>query len=118
MTTKKWPWCTIDFLIFSFIIKHIRHFIVLFRVNTSLKYPSKSMETNPNTSQKKHPPIPDELKRAKYWANLLAKAIDKHEIYIIAKRNLDDTNNNSIKQEKAKKILEKAIKKYEDIYNR
>jgi hypothetical protein len=65
----------------------------------------------------KHLHIPDELKRAKYWADLLDKASEKYDIYILAKRNLDRNNKNSIKQEKAKKILEEAIRRYEEVYN-
>jgi|WetSurMetagenome_2_1015567.scaffolds.fasta_scaffold1341054_1 hypothetical protein len=76
------------------------------------------MESNEISPPAKHPLIPDEMKRAKYWANLLDKATDKYDIYILAKSNLDSTNKNSIKREKAKKILEEAIKRYEEIYNR
>jgi hypothetical protein len=61
--------------------------------------------------------IPDEMQRAKYWADLLYNAIDKKDVYILAKNNLDITNHNSIKQPKAKRILEKAIRQYEEIYN-
>ena len=61
--------------------------------------------------------IPDEMQRAKYWADLLYNAIDKRDVYLLAKNNLDITNQNSIKQPKAKRILEKAIKQYEEIYN-
>ena len=61
--------------------------------------------------------IPDEMQRAKYWADLLYNAIDKRDVYRLAKNNLDITNQNSIKQPKAKRILEKAIQQYEEIYN-
>ena len=64
------------------------------------------------------PYIPGEMERARYWADLLYKAVDKYDIYILAKYNLDSTNHNSIRQEKAKRILEEAIKRYEEIYNR
>jgi hypothetical protein len=50
--------------------------------------------------------------------NLLDKATDKSDIYALAKSNLDNTNNNSIKQEKSRKILEDATRIYEEIYNR
>jgi len=76
------------------------------------------MEYNEISPPGKQPLIPDELKRAKYWSDLLDKAAHKYDIYILAKRNLDRANKNSIKQEKAKKILEEAIKRYEEIYNR
>ncbi len=69
-------------------------------------------------SQRKKDNILDEMERAKYWATLLHDAISKHDIYVFAKYNLDSNNKNSIKQEKAKKILEDAIKGYEEIYNR
>jgi hypothetical protein len=61
--------------------------------------------------------IPDEMERAKYWANLLHKAVDKHDIYHIAKHNLNNNNENGLKQDKAIKILEAALKRYEAIYN-
>ena len=61
--------------------------------------------------------IPDEMQRAKYWADLLYNAIDKRDVCLLAKKNLDITNQNSIKQPKAKRILEKVIKQYEEIYN-
>jgi hypothetical protein len=76
------------------------------------------MEPSETSPQEKHPHISDEMKRAKYWANLLDKAIYKYDIYIIAKSNLDSTNKNSIKQEKSRKLLEKAIRRYEEVYNR
>jgi hypothetical protein len=66
--------------------------------------------------QRKNGDIPDEMARAKYWADLLYKAVDKNDIYVLAKYNLDSNNKNSIKQEKAKKILEVALKRYEEIY--
>ena len=74
----------------------------------------KSQEISPPV---KYPRIPDEMERANYWADLLDKAADKYDIYTLAKRNLDSTNNNSIKKEKAKKVLEAAIKRYEEIYH-
>jgi hypothetical protein len=46
------------------------------------------------------------------------RAADKYDIYMLAKDNLDSTNKNAIKQEKAKKILEEAIERYEELYNR
>ena len=60
--------------------------------------------------------IPGEMERAKYWADLLYKAVDKYDIYVLAKYNLDSNNRNAIKQEKARKILEEAIKRYEEVY--
>jgi hypothetical protein len=60
--------------------------------------------------------IPDEMQRAKYWADLLYNALDKYDVYLLAKNNLDSTNQNAIKQAKAKKILAEAIKRYEEIY--
>ena len=76
------------------------------------------MEPNETSLPRKQHYIPDEMKRAKYWANLLDKATDKYDIYLLAKSNLESANKNSIKQERAKKILEEAIKRYEKIYNR
>ena len=76
------------------------------------------MEPNETSLHRKQPYIPDEMRRAKYWANLLDKATDKYDIYLLAKSNLESTNKNSIKQERAKKILEEAIERYEEIYNR
>ena len=61
--------------------------------------------------------ITDEMQRAKYWADPLYNAIDKRDVYLIGKKTLDITNQNSIKQPKAKGILEKAIKQYGEIYN-
>ncbi len=61
--------------------------------------------------------IPGEMQRAKYWADLLHKAIDKYDVYLLAKNNLDITNQHAIKQAKAKTILEEAIKRYEEIYH-
>jgi hypothetical protein len=76
----------------------------------------KFMRPNKNLSIEENAAIPDEMERAKYWTDLLYKAVDKYDIYILAKHNLDSTNRNSIKQEKARKILEEAIKRYEEIY--
>lgn len=59
----------------------------------------------------------DEMQKATYWADLLYKAIDKYDVYLLAKKNLDVTNQNAIKQAKAKKILAEAIKRYEEIYH-
>ncbi len=61
--------------------------------------------------------IPDEMQRAKYWADLLYNAIDKRDVYLLAKNNLDITNQNAIKQAKAKRILEEAIQRYEEIHH-
>lgn len=71
--------------------------------------PHKMLEDNGSA-------IPDEMQRAKYWADLLHKAIDKYDVYLLAKKNLDITNQHAIKQAKAKKILEEAIQRYEEIY--
>jgi hypothetical protein len=76
------------------------------------------MEPHEILSPGKNPNIPNEMERAKYWADLLYRAADKYDIYILARSNLDSTNKNAIKQEKAKKILEEAIRKYEEIYHR
>ena len=76
------------------------------------------MEQHEISPPDKQSHIPDEMKRAKYWANLLDKAAYKNNIYLLAKENLDSANKNSIKQDKAKKILAEAIKRYEEIYNR
>ena len=50
------------------------------------------MEPNETSPPRKQPYIPDEMKRAKYWANLLDKATDKYDIYLLAKSNLESTN--------------------------
>ncbi len=79
--------------------------------------PSIFMKPHRTTTQGMVGTIPDEMERAKYWANLLHKAVDKYDIYVLAKYNLDSKNKNAIKQGKPKKILEEAIKRYEEIYN-
>jgi hypothetical protein len=74
------------------------------------------MKLDGTLSQGKTEAIPSEMERAKYWADLLYKAVDKYDIYVLAKYNLDSNNRNAIKQEKARKILEEAIKRYEEVY--
>jgi hypothetical protein len=65
-----------------------------------------------------HGEFPDEMERARYWADLLNKVIDKHDVYVFAKSNLDSNNLNSIRKYRAKKVLEEAVKRYEEIYCR
>jgi hypothetical protein len=77
----------------------------------------RSMKPHMNLKKERNAAIPCEMERAKYWADLLYRTVDKYDIYIIAKYNLYNTNKNSIKQENAKKILEDAIKRYEEIYH-
>ncbi len=74
------------------------------------------MSSHDNLSHGKSVIIPDEMKRAKYWADLLNKAVYKHDIYTMAKYNLDNRNKNALKEEKAKRILEEAIERYEEIF--
>ena len=74
------------------------------------------MSSPENLSQGKSVIIPDEMHRAKYWCDLLYKAVDKNDIYILAKYNLDSRNKNAIKEEKARKMLEEAIERYEEIF--
>jgi len=70
----------------------------------------KTLQVNNNA-------IPDEMERAKYWADLLNKAIYKYDVYLLAKNNLKSSNKNALKQPKAKRILAEAIKRYEEIHN-
>lgn len=55
---------------------------------------NRFMQPQQNLSKKKNATIPDEVERAKYWADLLYEAPYKYDIYIIAKNNLDNTNKN------------------------
>jgi hypothetical protein len=76
------------------------------------------MKLHETLSPGKHPYIPGEMERARYWADLLHNVIDKSDVYDFAKSNLDSSNQNAIRKGKPKKILEEAIKRYEEIYNR
>jgi hypothetical protein len=51
--------------------------------------------------------IPDEMERARYWADLLYKVVDKRDIYDFAKSNLDCNNQNAIKKNRRKRYLKK-----------
>ncbi len=74
------------------------------------------MRPHESLSRGKRGNIPDEMQRAKYWADLLCKAVYKYDIYILAKYNLDSRNENAIKDEKARRMLEEAILRYEEIF--
>jgi hypothetical protein len=77
---------------------------------------SKVMNSQEIWSPSKNTKIPEDMERAEYWADLLCKVADKHDVYDFARSNLDRNNQNAIREKKARKILKEAVKRYEEIY--